>query len=43
MYPLLQAVPQAVEHHEVERDPHESKEDAEEPGGHRAGAQVPVA
>ena len=43
MHSLLHEMPQSVEHHEVERDPHKSKEDAEEAGGHRMGAQVAVA
>ena len=43
VHPLLHEMPQSVEHHEVERDSHESKEDAEEAGAHRAGAQVAIA
>lgn len=43
VHPPLHKMPQPVEHHEVERDPHKSEEDAEEAGGHRSGAQVAVA
>lgn len=43
MYSPLHEVPQVVEHHEVQRDPHQSKEDAEEAGSHRVGAEVAIA
>lgn len=39
----LHEMPQVVEHEEVERDPHQSKEDAEEASSYRAGAQVAIA
>lgn len=43
MHPPLHEMPESVEHHEVERYPHQGKGDAKEAGGQSVGAQVAIA